>query len=68
MSWLMAAWTLITMWMMSERWYRVAWRSSILSQCGWCYLAVKTELYGMAALSVVMIWVGYRALRKLDVT
>lgn len=61
----MAAWTLTTMWMMSERWYRVAWCSSLLSQFGWMWIAWTSNLPGMVALGVCMVAVAIRALLKL---
>lgn len=61
----MAAWTLVTMWMMSERWYRVAWCSSLASQAGWAWIGWTGGLHGMVALSAAMSVVAIRALWRL---
>ncbi len=65
MSWLMACRTLLTMWLMSERWYRVAWSSSLASQIGWAWIGVQSGLPGMVFLSLSMAVVAIRALLKL---
>ncbi len=65
LSWIMCAWSLITMWLMSEKRYKTAWISSVASQFGWIYISATTELWGMAAYSTIMIGVGVRALYKL---
>jgi hypothetical protein len=67
MSWVMASWTMLTMWLMAERFYKLAWFSSILSQFGWIYIAIESKLYGMVALAWFMLVIGIRALLKLRI-
>lgn len=64
MSWLMCAWSLVNMWLLSERHYRAGWTSSIASQFGWAWLAYTSQLWGMLAFSGCMLVVGYRGYRK----
>jgi hypothetical protein len=65
LSWLMCAWSLFTMWQMSERRYQLAWWSSLLSQVGWGVVSVQASLWGMLAFSFVMAFVAARALYRL---
>jgi uncharacterized membrane protein YfcA len=61
----MCAWSLTTMLLMSEKYYRAAWTSSVFSQFGWGYVAYIADLPGMVAFSVVMLVVATRALWRL---
>lgn len=66
MSWFMCAWSLITMYLMSEKKYRMAWIWSIFSQVGWAYVSYDTKLWGMLMYCTIMLGIGIRALYRLE--
>ncbi len=68
MSWFAALWTLTTMFLMSRQYYRVAWCSSIASQGIWITIGVRSDLPGMAALGICMVFIGVQALLRLRAT
>jgi hypothetical protein len=62
----MCLWSLVTMWLMSEGHYKIGWRSSILSQFGWAWLAYDSQMWGMLAYCSIMVVVCIRAMRKMS--
>lgn len=66
-SFVMCTWSLITMWLMSEKRYRPAWISSFFSQIGWALLAWQSGLWGMFVYSFILMALAVRAFRRLDV-
>lgn len=66
-SWFMCAWSLVTMYLLSEGKYKLGWTSSLLSQAGWIWVAGAAGIWGSAFYSTVMIFICIKALRKLRV-
>ena len=52
------------MWLLACHRYRAGWISSGLSQFGWAWVAIESELWGMLLFSVLMLGVAVQGVRK----
>ena len=66
-SFVMCAWSMTNMWLMSGQKYKLAWTSSFISQFGWAYLSWASGLWGMFVYSFVMMALCVRGVRRLGV-
>lgn len=61
--WVLSGWTLVTMWLAGNgtKW---AWISGMLSHFLWLFFAYRIEAYGLMPLSIALVFVYSRNLRK----